>query len=37
MQQAADEEALVAAGVVIAAPDEAQQMHVDGGEVSAPV
>ncbi|KAJ3881895.1 hypothetical protein F5051DRAFT_75580 [Lentinula edodes] len=35
VQQAADEEALVAAGVVIAAPDEAQQMHIDGGEVSA--
>ncbi|KAF5338315.1 hypothetical protein D9757_006838 [Collybiopsis confluens] len=31
IQQAADEEALVAAGVVIAAPEE---MHVDGGEVS---
>jgi RNA recognition motif-containing protein len=32
-QQAADEEELVAAGVVVAAPEE---MHVDGGEVSAP-
>ncbi|KAJ3983818.1 hypothetical protein F5890DRAFT_1597026 [Lentinula detonsa] len=36
VQQVVDEEALVAAGVVVAAPDEAHQMHVDGGEVSAP-
>jgi hypothetical protein len=36
VQQAADEEALVAAGVVVAAPEETQHMHVDGGEVSAP-
>jgi RNA recognition motif-containing protein len=31
-----DESALIAAGVVVGAPDEMQQMHVDGGEVSVP-
>lgn len=36
VQQVEDEEDLIAAGVVVAAPEESQQMHVDGGEVSAP-
>jgi RNA recognition motif-containing protein len=35
VQQTEDEEAFIAAGVVIAAPEDVQQMHVDGGEVSA--
>ncbi|KAJ3772616.1 hypothetical protein FB446DRAFT_41278 [Lentinula raphanica] len=35
-QQAVDEDALAAAGVVVAANDEAHQnMHIDGGELSA--
>lgn len=37
MVQQDEEEAMIASGVVVAAPEETQQMHVDGGDVSVTV